>query len=98
MPGRRAVYELQGVTKYYGGGASRRALDGLDLEIGGGEFVVVAGPSGSGKSTLLQLLGALDRPTTARSCSRVATWRGSARASSPSYGCGTLGSSSSSST
>ena len=40
-----------------------RALDGLELEIGGGEFVVVAGPSGSGKSTLLQLLGALDRPT-----------------------------------
>jgi putative ABC transport system ATP-binding protein len=57
-------YELRGVNKQYGrGGVAVRALDGLDLEIAGGEFVVVAGPSGSGKSTLLQLLGALDRPT-----------------------------------
>ncbi len=60
-----AVYRLQAVSKDYGGGSGVRvrALDGLELEIGGGEFVVVAGPSGSGKSTLLQLLGALDRPT-----------------------------------
>ncbi len=39
-----------------------RALTGVDLEIGPGEVIVVAGPSGSGKSTLLHLLGALDRP------------------------------------
>jgi putative ABC transport system ATP-binding protein len=60
------VYQLDQVTKRYGGGSgvTVSALDGLDLEIAGGEFVVVAGPSGSGKSTLLQLLGALDRPTT----------------------------------
>jgi putative ABC transport system ATP-binding protein len=58
------VYRLSGVTKLYGGGGMTvRAIDGLDLTIAGGEFVVVAGPSGSGKSTLLQLLGALDRPT-----------------------------------
>ena len=37
-----------------------RALDRVDLEIGAGEFAVVAGPSGSGKSTLLHLLGALE--------------------------------------
>jgi ABC-type lipoprotein export system ATPase subunit len=58
------LYELRGVSKRYGrGDISVRALDGIDLEIAKGEFVVVAGPSGSGKSTLLQLLGALDRPS-----------------------------------
>jgi putative ABC transport system ATP-binding protein len=58
------VYELRNVTKSYGSGAARvTAIDGVDLRIERGEFVVVAGPSGSGKTTLLQLLGALDRPT-----------------------------------
>jgi putative ABC transport system ATP-binding protein len=64
-PAGSPVYGLQGVSKEYGGGrgVTVTAVDGLDLEIDGGEFVVVAGPSGSGKSTLLQLLGALDRPS-----------------------------------
>jgi putative ABC transport system ATP-binding protein len=58
------VYELREVVKAYGAGATQvRAVDGIDLRIERGEFVVVAGPSGSGKTTLLQLLGALDRPT-----------------------------------
>jgi zinc/manganese transport system ATP-binding protein len=34
----------------------RRVWSGLDLEIGGGEFVAVLGPNGSGKSTLLGVL------------------------------------------
>jgi putative ABC transport system ATP-binding protein len=56
------LYELRGVSKSYGGGAtSVTAVDGVDLCIARGEMVVVAGPSGSGKTTLLQLLGALDR-------------------------------------
>jgi putative ABC transport system ATP-binding protein len=58
------VYELKAATKHYRRGPQTiRAVDGVDLTIGEGEFVVVAGPSGSGKSTLLQLLGGLDRPT-----------------------------------
>jgi putative ABC transport system ATP-binding protein len=58
------LYELRAVVKAYGSGGARvAAVDGVDLTIQRGEFVVVAGPSGSGKTTLLQLLGALDRPT-----------------------------------
>jgi putative ABC transport system ATP-binding protein len=40
-----------------------RAVDGIDLRVGEGEFVSIMGPSGCGKSTLLYLLGGLDRPT-----------------------------------
>ncbi len=55
----------RGLTKIYTMGSTEiRALDGIDLEIGRGEFVGVMGGSGSGKSTLLHMLGLLDRPTT----------------------------------
>jgi putative ABC transport system ATP-binding protein len=58
------LYQLQGVTKTFRQGSLEvHAVADLDLEVGRGEFLVVAGPSGSGKTTLLQLLGALDRPT-----------------------------------
>jgi putative ABC transport system ATP-binding protein len=40
-----------------------RAVDGVDLSIGRGEFLAVVGASGSGKSTLLNLLAGLDTPT-----------------------------------
>jgi putative ABC transport system ATP-binding protein len=39
------------------------ALDGIDLEIGDGEFVAIMGPSGCGKSTLLNVIGMLDSPS-----------------------------------
>jgi putative ABC transport system ATP-binding protein len=52
------------VVKAYGEGATEvRALDGLTLDIGRGEFMAVMGPSGCGKSTLLHLAGALEDPT-----------------------------------
>jgi putative ABC transport system ATP-binding protein len=39
------------------------ALNGVSINIAGGEFVAIQGTSGSGKSSLLNLLGALDHPT-----------------------------------
>src|SRR5919106_4760361 len=40
-------------------GQQKPALDGVDLEIDEGEFVVVMGPSGAGKSTLCVSLNGL---------------------------------------
>ena len=56
--------ELKNVKKTYVVGEQKfNALDGIDLSIEQGEFVVVLGPSGAGKSTLLNLLGGMDKAT-----------------------------------
>ena len=41
-------------------GQERPAVDGLDIEIGDGEFLVFVGPSGCGKSTSLRMLAGLE--------------------------------------
>jgi putative ABC transport system ATP-binding protein len=59
--------ELEGVGRRYEVGEVRvTALEGVDLQIEPGEFIVVLGPSGSGKTTLLNMIGALDSPTEGR--------------------------------
>jgi multiple sugar transport system ATP-binding protein len=52
---------LEHVTKVYG--ENILAVDGVDLEIGEGEFMVLVGPSGCGKSTLLRLIAGLEEAT-----------------------------------
>ncbi len=55
---------LSGVQKRFGDGDHAvHALDGIDLEIGAGEFVSLIGPSGCGKSTLLRVVADLEQPT-----------------------------------
>jgi multiple sugar transport system ATP-binding protein len=52
---------LDEVDKVYPGGV--KAVDGLSLEIGDGEFMVLVGPSGCGKSTALRSIAGLDEIT-----------------------------------
>ncbi len=59
-----ALVEMKDVTRVYTSGDHElRALDGVNLSLQEGKFIVVLGPSGAGKSTLLNLLGGLDSPT-----------------------------------
>ena len=58
------IVEFKNVSRTYTvGDHEQRALDGIDLSLEKGKFIVVLGPSGAGKSTLLNLLGGLDSPT-----------------------------------
>jgi branched-chain amino acid transport system ATP-binding protein len=55
------ILRAENLTKYYG---EFRALHGVSLGVGAGEFVSIIGPNGAGKSTLINLLTGLARPTT----------------------------------
>jgi putative ABC transport system ATP-binding protein len=64
LDSQRVVFHARGLTKtYLMGEVQVHALQGLELDLFEGEFVVILGPSGSGKSTLLNILGGLDAPT-----------------------------------
>ncbi len=55
---------MEDLTKVFRNGKiEARVLNGIDLTINRGEFVVIFGPSGCGKSTLLAIMGLLDSPT-----------------------------------
>jgi len=86
--GNRHLIELRRVIKTYQSAAgSFTALNGIDIQVDGGEFVAVIGKSGSGKSTLINMVTAIDRPTSGEvligdtavhtlSEGQAAVWRG----------------------
>ncbi len=52
--------EVSALTKRFG---QKTAVDGIDLAVEPGTFLVLLGPSGSGKSTLLRCLAGIERAT-----------------------------------
>src|SRR5258708_30222994 len=55
-----AIVETKEVRKIF---ADHTAVDGVDLQTGEGEFLVLLGPSGCGKTTLLRMIAGLERQT-----------------------------------
>jgi len=54
--------QLREVVKHYDAGELVRAVDGVSLQVAGGEVVALCGPSGSGKSTLLRIAAGIELP------------------------------------
>jgi putative spermidine/putrescine transport system ATP-binding protein len=61
--GAGAAVRLEGVRKRFGDVV---AVDGVDLEVGSGEFFSLLGPSGSGKTTCLRMIAGFEAPTEGR--------------------------------
>jgi spermidine/putrescine transport system ATP-binding protein len=55
--------QLEQLTKEFG---DVTAVDGIDLQMPGGEFFTMVGPSGCGKTTTLRMIAGFERPTTGR--------------------------------
>jgi putative spermidine/putrescine transport system ATP-binding protein len=58
-----AYLELQNLHRNFG---AVKALDGIEIELGEGEFLSLLGPSGCGKTTALRLVAGFDRPDAGR--------------------------------
>src|SRR5205085_7480153 len=54
-----AYLELQDLHRDFG---TVKALDGIQIQLGEGEFLSLLGPSGCGKTTALRLVAGFDRP------------------------------------
>ncbi len=59
LPLEAPAVAFNGVSRRFG---TVRAVDGIDLEVGAGEFFALLGPSGSGKTTCLRLIAGFEQP------------------------------------
>ena len=68
-----ATVETRALTKHFDSG---NAVDGIDLAVREGEFLVLVSPSGCGKTTLLRMLAGLETPSSGDVLigGRVVTW------------------------
>src|SRR5574341_1248847 len=55
-----AIVETRNLKKHFG---DVKAVDGINIKIADGEFLVLLGPSGSGKTSLLRMVAGLEHPT-----------------------------------
>ena len=55
-----SVVKINGLKKHFD---TVLAVDGVDLDIDDGEFLVILGPSGCGKTTLMRMIAGLEKPT-----------------------------------
>jgi ABC-type branched-subunit amino acid transport system ATPase component len=60
MTGRKAVLEIRGLTRRFGG---LTAVDGFDVDVNEGEIVSLVGPNGAGKTTVFNLISGVLKPT-----------------------------------
>lgn len=61
------LIKLENIWKVFRMGETEiKVLQGINLHIWRGDFVVIIGASGSGKSTVLNMMGLLDRPTSGK--------------------------------
>ncbi len=82
-----AIVEFKNVSRIYTSGEHElKALDGVDIKLEEGKFVVILGPSGAGKSTLLNMLGGLDSLHQAKYMCREEIYPGFQRTSLPTTG------------
>jgi spermidine/putrescine transport system ATP-binding protein len=59
-----AAIELKGIAKtFHAHGDAVRAVKGVDVTIGEGEFFSLLGPSGCGKTTTMRMIAGFDEPT-----------------------------------
>jgi branched-chain amino acid transport system permease protein len=61
VTGGKAVLEIRGLTRRFGG---LTAVDDFDVDVNEGEIVSLVGPNGAGKTTVFNLISGVLRPTT----------------------------------